>query len=169
MALRGRSSSMGHQRVYKGSLVCTISPSLLHIYSLLAYTSHTAHFRRCLIFVGFKRNLSMVEGIVGIGFSKGENYWGINHRGEGGRGCIKRLGKITGSLRMYSVTKEGTSVFPVDCRWRKLHRWRWGHPALAKGSLGGGSDGGGLCRMSITRNGNVALSNLGKPHVAISI
>ena len=34
---------------------------------------------------------------------------------------------------------------------------------------GGGWMGGPPCRMSIIRNGNVALSNLRKPHVALSI
>ena len=38
-----------------------------------------------------------------------------------------------------------------------------------QGVFGGGVDGGALCRMSITQNSNVALRNLGKPHVAISI
>ena len=33
---------------------------------------------------------------------------------------------------------------------------------------GGGVDGGSPCRMSIIRNGNVALPNLRKPHVALS-
>ena len=33
---------------------------------------------------------------------------------------------------------------------------------------GGGVDGGSLCRKSIIRNGNVALSNLRKRHVALS-